>query len=89
MKACACPLWARHRSKPHRHPVGLPSRIPVALTRPARVGGRQRPVYRPVFLEPMRATVAARSGLAMLCLWSKEFNARHSTKQRSARPGAG
>jgi hypothetical protein len=89
MKACAYPSWARHRSRSHRHTVALPSGISVALTSPGRFGGRQRPVYRLVFLEPMRVTVAARSGIAVLSLLSKEFNARHSTKQRSARPGAG
>ena len=89
MKAFACPLWACHRSKPGRRPVGLPSGIRVSLTRPARFGGRPRPVYRLVFLQPMGATVGARSGLAMLPLLSKDFNARHSTEQRSARSGAG
>jgi hypothetical protein len=88
VEACACPLWASHRSKLDLYTIALPSRVPMTLTKPGRFRHQQRPVYWLVFLELMRATVVARSVIARLSLLSTACNACPSTKQRSARFGA-
>jgi len=77
MEACSRPLLAT---------AALPSIMPVTTTRPGGSAGRQRAVYRLVFLEPIRTAITARSGATMLSSLSEAFRAG-PIQQRSVRPG--